>query len=159
MKRVTITQLPDLSGTSPDPLTDILRLDADPQSDRWKGKEVTDDDLKPLFEAVRLMQRHAASIATPDDWHTEAAQKTSGTAAECSVIAREAYNAIASKAGLHTFDQKSAYLFQSDGRQGRAMTDVSTKALTGGHAALNPLQEAPKAWGRKPSEVNDEIPF
>ncbi|WP_157577947.1 hypothetical protein [Roseivivax halodurans] len=75
---------------------------------------MTEDDLEPLFEAVRLIQHRAASIPTLHDWHTEAAQRAAETAGECSVIAREAYDAIASNQGLHTFDQKHARLFPPD---------------------------------------------
>jgi hypothetical protein len=75
---------------------------------------VTEDDLDPLFETVRLMQHHAASIPTPHDWHTDAAQRAANEAGECSVIAREAYDAIASRAGLPAFDQTYARRFPPD---------------------------------------------
>ena len=75
---------------------------------------MTEDDLEPLFEAVRLMEHRMRSIPKQHDWHTEATQRAANEAGECSVIAQEAYDAIATKAGLHTFDQKRARLFPPD---------------------------------------------
>ena len=75
---------------------------------------MTEAELEPLFEVVRLMQHEAASIPTPHDWHTEAAQRAADTAGACSVIAREAYDVMAARAGLESFDQKCARLWPMD---------------------------------------------
>ena len=75
---------------------------------------MTEAELEPLFEAVRLMQHQAASIPTPHDWHTTAARRAADTAGECSVIAREAYDAMAARAGFESFDQKHARLWPMD---------------------------------------------